>query len=154
MKSIGFTGHRILPKDPTLAEKLSAQLEQLIAEGATDFYAGGAIGWDMLCENTVLRLREKHPHIRLHLVLPCPPEEQTARWNAPLITMYNSILEKADSVEIVSPHYCDNCMKTRNLRLVTLSECIVCYCSSFRSGTAQTIRMAQSKDVRVIHLSL
>ena len=154
MKSIGFTGHRKLPNTPALSERLTALLEQLISEGATDFYAGGAMGWDMLCEHTVLRLKETYPHIRLHLVLPCPPEEQTLHWNAPAVKMYNSILSAADSVETVSPHYTENCMKKRNERLVALSEAMVCYCNNFRSGTAQTIRIAQSKNVKVIHLSL
>ena len=154
MTSIGFTGHRQLPNDPTLPERLISLLEQLISEGATEFYAGGAIGWDMLCERTVLQLRAKHPHIHLHLVLPCPPAEQTARWGKALIAEYYRILAAADSVETVCSRYTDACMKKRNERLVELSEAIVCYCSSFRSGTAQTIRIAQSKNIRIIHLSL
>ena len=154
MKSIGFTGHRKLPDDPTLKERLFTVLEQLISEGACDFYAGGAMGWDMMCEREVLRLREKYPDIRLHLVLPCPPEQQTAKWSAPLTAEYNRILSAADSVETVSPRYTEQCMRRRNARLVELSECMVCYCSRFRSGTAQTIRMAEGSNVRIIHLSL
>ena len=154
MKSIGFTGHRHIPNDPTLNERLIAVLEQLISDGACDFYAGGAYGWDMLCERAVLKLRQKHPHIRLHLVLPCPPEAQTRKWSAPLIAEYDRILAAADSIEVVSPRYTDQCMKKRNARLVELSECMVCYCSHFRSGTAQTIRMAEGSNVRIIHLSL
>ncbi|MDE5859282.1 MAG: DUF1273 domain-containing protein, partial [Oscillospiraceae bacterium] len=39
-----------------------------------------AIGFDTLCAETVIELRQKYPQIRLCLLLPCPPEEQTMRW--------------------------------------------------------------------------
>lgn len=155
MIKIGFTGHRILPNDPKVAERLTKTIEKLIEQGAKDFYAGGAIGWDTLCAQTVLKLRETHHDIHLHLVLPCPPVEQSARWNDRNKAVYDAILEKADSTEIVSPHYSPECMKKRNERLADLSQIMVCYCTNIkkRSGSAQTIRSAQSKNAVIINLA-
>lgn len=71
MKNICFTGHRQIRNDSRLIARLEETLRNLIEQhGATDFYSGGAIGWDTLCAETVLKLRSTYPHIRLHLVSP------------------------------------------------------------------------------------
>ena len=71
-KTCCFTGHRTIP--PAILPKLSAELEStlllLIQRGFRYFGAGGALGFDTLCAETVLRLKAQFPHIRLILVLP------------------------------------------------------------------------------------
>ena len=108
----------------------------------------------MLCEQEVLRLRERFPQIRLHLILPCPPEEQTAKWNIKQKAEYQRILNAADDVEILSETYYDGCMQKRNARLVELCGICVCYLNEKRSngGTAQTVRMAKKRSVDVVNL--
>ena len=44
----------------------------MIGRGVTDFYNGGAIGFDMLCAKTVIALKAEYSDIKLHLLLPCP----------------------------------------------------------------------------------
>ena len=61
----------------------------------------------MLAEETVLQLKEEYPHIKLVLVLPCPPEQQTLKWIANQRQRYYAILEKANKVRILSPQYTD-----------------------------------------------
>ena len=154
MKSICFTGHRNIKITSELISLLNKTLTDLIDNGAADFYAGGALGWDMLCEQAVLDLKEKFPHIRLHLVLPCSAEEQTAKWNDMQKEKYRKILNAADTVRYISEHYYDGCMKVRNARLVELADCCVCYYDNRgRSGTGQTVRMAKEKGIRVINLA-
>ncbi len=153
MKSVCFTGHRNIKETAELQKALIKQLVKLIDEGATDFYAGGAVGWDMLCENTVIKLRERFPHIKLHLVLPCPAEEQTAKWSESAKTEYGRLLSAADTVEICSEHYFDGCMKLRNQRLVNLADLCVCYYSGKQhSGTGQTVRMTEKQKKTIINL--
>ncbi len=136
-----------------MKKALIKQLVKLIDEGATDFYAGGAVGWDMLCESAVIELREKYSYIKLHLVLPCPAEEQTAKWSESDKREYMKLLSAADMVEVCSEHYYDGCMKVRNQRLVDLSNVCVCYYneSNKRSGTGQTVRMAERKHICIIN---
>ncbi len=100
MSSICFTGHRTVDVTADLEKRLTETVERLIAEGAADFYAGGAYGFDILCENTVINLKGAYPHIRLHLVLPCSAEEQTAGWSEYLKKQYRNVLSKADSVRV------------------------------------------------------
>ena len=156
-KSVCFTGHRTIDGDrEKLSARLYALLERLVTEKkVTDFYTGGAVGWDALAALTVLKLRESYPEVKLHLVLPCPFEEQSAKWNEAQKTEYLCIFGLADSVEQVSDRYYNGCMKARNARLVELaSDYCICYWNpkDFRSGTGQTVRMAQKKGISVINL--
>jgi len=97
MKKVFFTGHKNIENDIKTISKLMQTIKNLLLEGATDFYAGGAMGWDMLCERAVLMFRdERVPYIKLHLILPCPPEEQTARWSSFDKERHREILETAD----------------------------------------------------------
>lgn len=155
MKKVFFTGHRTIKNDKETIEKLMDTLKKLISEGAVDFYAGGALGWDMLCEKAVIAFRENlAPHIKLHLILPCPPEEQIVHWSVLDKEVYRKIFEAADSTEVLSEHYTNDCMKNRNARLSELGDICVCYFdeSRRRSGTAQTVSMAKKAGKEIINL--
>ena len=152
MKTCCFTGHRIIKITPELVQRLKDTIIKLITQGVTDFYNGGAIGFDMLCAETVIANKAEHSDIKLHMLLPCPPEEHAKRWNKVQIAQYNEMLKVADSVTVLSEHYTDDCMKQRNKRLVELAHCCICYCANPRSGTGQTVRMAREKGIDVINL--
>ncbi len=148
-----FTGHRILIISNKLTKRLTATITRLIENGVKDFYAGGALGFDMLCEKTVLSLKEDYPHIKLHLVLPCPPEEQCARWTQEQKAEYCKIYDLADSVELTSSTYFDGCMRKRNTRLTELGDICVCYWDGGNhSGTYQTINMTMKKGIDILNL--
>jgi uncharacterized phage-like protein YoqJ len=156
MKSACFTGHRKLSGD---ISELSERLYRFIEKGIinlelTDFFTGGAVGWDTVAALTVLKLRDVYPQIKLHLVLPCSNEEQTAKWTAEQKEEFKHILLLADTVEYTSQHYYSGCMKVRNARLVELAtERCYCYWNPNRkqSGTYQTIRFANNKGVMAIN---
>lgn len=133
-KSVCFTGHRNLKsKTQELSVLLYEYLEKIITKlEVTDFYAGGSIGWDALAAQTVLRLREKYPQIKLHLILPCSNAEQTAGWSEEQRREFYRILALADDVEYTSEHYFNGCMKARNTRLVELANvCCMCWSDRF-----------------------
>lgn len=75
-----FTGHRRIPlsKRKAVVQRLKTELSALINNGYQFFMAGGALGFDTIAAQTVLDLKEKYPHIKLILVLPCP--NQTRGW--------------------------------------------------------------------------
>ncbi len=155
MKHVCFTGHRSIKINQDLALHLEEILRKLIQEeNVVEFYSGGAIGCDTLCAQTVLKLRNEFPYIKLKLILPCGNEEQTALWNDSDKKMFMEILSAADSVEFTSDKYYNGCMKKRNQRLVELSDCCVCYYNIRNkfSGTGQTVRIAENKGVPIINL--
>ena len=152
IKTCCFTGHRIIKITPELVQRLRDTIIDMIGRGVTDFYNGGAIGFDMLCAKTVIALKAEYSDIKLHLLLPCPPEEQVKGWNKAQIARYNNIFQAADSVNELAEHYTNDCMKLRNKRLVELADCCICYCNNPRSGTGQTVRMARDKGIDIINL--
>lgn len=154
MRNICFTGHRTVYNIEKVQHDLSDVIESLIQDGAVNFYAGGATGFDTLAADTVILLRKKYPHIRLHLVLPCCKAEQTLLWSDTQKAKYHTILSAADSVEYISEHYYDGCMKKRNACLIELADCCVCYYNdkNSASGTGQTVRMALKKRISIVNL--
>lgn len=155
MKSACFTGHRRISGDiANLESKLYNTLENYIKNyGLTDFYAGGAVGWDTISALTVLKLRKVYPQIRLHMILPCSNKEQTKYMNVQQKENFYNILRFADSIEYVSQNYYNGCMKLRNARLVECADCCLCYFNPNNkySGTFQTVNMANKKNITMIN---
>lgn len=106
-----FTEHRELPaeKIPEISKRLEDTLVTLIEQGYCYFGAGGALGFDTLAAQTVLRLRERYPQIRLILVLPCL--NQTRGWPQENIDTYEEIKRCADKVTYTAEHYFRGCMQ-------------------------------------------
>ena len=155
-KSACFTGHREMQEsEKAFSERLYALLERLVTEKQiTDYYAGGAVGFDTIAAKCVLRLREKYPQVKLHLVLPCSNEEQTRHWTADQKYEFRLILSHSDSVEYTAQHQFRGCMGVRNARLVEhATEYCICYHDPTRkSGTSQTIGFAEKKGLNIINL--
>lgn len=117
-----FSGHRTLPKDKL--SDISACLEQIIIEyineGYRYFGTGGALGFDTLAAETILKLKNKYPFIKLILVLPCL--SQTKGWKKTDIERYNYIKTQADKIVYISKDYTSDCMFKRNRHLVNHSS--------------------------------
>ena len=156
-KSACFTGHRnIRHNAQELSSLLCKLLDVMIAEkDITDYYVGGAVGFDTIAAYSILKMQEKYPKVKLHLILPCSNEDQTKGWTVEQVSDFEYILGLAHSVEYISNNYYNGCMKKRNARLVELaSECCICYwnTNNNRSGTGQTVRMSMKKGINVINL--
>jgi len=152
--TVSFTGHRDADS-PAVRERLRETVEELINDGADIFCAGGAIGFDTIAAETVLELQDEYPWIMLALILPCSPEEQTAKFSLDMKRRYFDILNAADRRETVSPYYTSDCMKRRNQRLVDLADVCLCFYDEnkhFSSGTGQTVRMAEKKGIPIINI--
>ncbi|HIX89938.1 MAG TPA: DUF1273 domain-containing protein [Candidatus Agathobaculum pullicola] len=149
-----FTGHRDIPPEilPALAAKLEATVLHLIADGIRHFYAGGALGFDTLAAETMLRLRDQFPQIRLILALPC--REQTRGWPAVSVERYEHILRRANEVIYTSEHYTRGCMQRRNRFMVNHSAVCVAYCTRVTGGSAYTLQYARKSGLRILLLSM
>lgn len=150
--TVCFTGHRQIAYDaavkiPTLLEGV---LTELCERGATTFRAGGAIGFDTVAALKVLELKERYPHIRLELILPC--RNQTEYWEGTAVRTYQYILKRADSHLFLFDTYFDGCMLERDRRLVDGADVCVAYCNRSRGGTAYTFTQALRAGLEVINL--
>lgn len=72
-KTCCFTGHRKIPPEnfDEISRRLENMIIQLIENGYVCFCAGGALGFDMLAAQTVIKLKMMYPYIKLILILPC-----------------------------------------------------------------------------------
>lgn len=153
MKICCFTGHRIVSSEHAIAlsRVLDNRLEQLVADGFTEFRTGGARGFDTIAALRVLALKERHPQCRLHLVLPC--RDQTKFWHTGEKALFEDILSKADTVNYLTDTYTPTCMYERNRALVDGSNLCIAYLTENRGGTLYTCTYALKHRVELLNLA-
>ena len=123
-------------------------VEQYIKDGFIYFVSGGAKGVDMDFAETVLDFREKYPHIRLEIAVPCP--NQTKKWTNEEKTRYQNILDRANTVTLLSQEYTATCMMECNEYMVNKSNAVIVFWNgSPRGGACYTIDYARKRAVFV-----
>ncbi len=131
-----FSGHRCLPEDPRLLPALEDAIRR--ASGARRFLCGGALGFDTLTAQTLLRLR-KQQNLRLCLVLPCRGQERA--WPQADQETYWEILRQADEWEFLQGDYTPGCMLRRNRVMASRSgRGLFLWDGRKSGGTAYTLR--------------
>lgn len=155
MENCCFTGHRYLPTGETrtrLIALLESEVRAAYAAGCRRFFAGGALGFDMLAAAVVCRLRDSElSDISLHLLLPC--HGQDARWSEPERARYAEMLRLADSYHYVSQEYSREAMSLRNRALVTAADLCIAYMTNPASGTGGTVSMARRRGIPIRNLA-
>lgn len=153
IRSVGFTGHRDMTAEQTelAANMLRKTIDQLISLGATDFYTGGALGFDTLAARAVLARRNSGANIKLHLLLPFPGQEKS--WSQNNRNNYTAIIELADSKEYFHEKYVPGVYHLRDRAIVESSEVIVAFLSKESGGTAYTVSLAKKLGREIINLA-
>jgi len=152
-KTCCFTGHRELPTGLgrwKLSKRLEKAVVKQIEKGVRFFGAGGALGFDTLAAQTVLKLKKKYPDIKLILVLPCLT--QTRGWPVEDVEEYERIKAQADKVVYISQEYTKDCMFKRNRHLVDDSGVCICYKVKDSGGTAYTVDYAKAQGLKIMNL--
>ena len=148
-----FTGHRKITalSQKEMLSRIEKKLIELIEDkDFTDFRAGGARGFDSLAALTVLNLKQKYPHIKLHLFLPCKGQE---RQYSPIEKhIYYYTIAHADSVKYIQENYSEGVMFARNRALVDGADLCIAYLEKLKGGTYQTVNYAQKNKVKAINL--
>ncbi|MCE5188150.1 MAG: DUF1273 domain-containing protein [Eubacteriales bacterium] len=156
-----FTGHRpnALPdlgaeRKPgmrVLTALLDRAVMQAVSDGYTEFYAGGALGFDTLAAEAVLRMQANDPSISLHLAL--PGHDQTNGWDANQLARYNAILLGAAEVWYAAEHCSPSSMQRRNRYLVDHANRCVAYLRRMKGGTLYTVNYALDSKLEVDNLA-
>lgn len=139
-------------KHKTFLKQLKKKIILVYQEyGATDYISGMAIGVDLDFAEIVLCLRdEEHYPFTLECAIPC--QNQTLKWSTADIKRYNSLLARADSVNLISEHYTPECMLKRNRYMVDKSDIVIAAFNGIeQGGTWYTIKYAKSKN-KIIEL--
>lgn len=139
------TGHRVLSSDFS-KEELRAALRALAAVGVRTFLCGMALGFDLLCAEEVLLLREELP-VRLVACIPCA--DQAARYPKSARERYERILDRCDERAVLHECYCDGCMFERNRYMVDRADLLLAYYTGRRGGTKYTVGYAEKRGIPV-----
>lgn len=139
------TGHRVLSSDFS-KEELRAALRALAAAGVRTFLCGMALGFDLLCAEEVLVLREELP-VRLVACIPCA--DQAARYPKSARERYERILDRCDERAVLHERYCDGCMFERNRYMVDRADLLLAYFTGRRGGTKYTVGYAEKRGIPV-----
>ena len=67
---VTFCGHSTVSNSAAVAASLKSVIEELIAEGATEFYLGGYGEFDSLAARAVRDAKKLHPEVHSTLVIP------------------------------------------------------------------------------------
>lgn len=108
--------------------------------------SGMALGWDTALAQVAL---EKN----IPLVAAIPFPKQHIKWNDRSKNIYKDIIDKAFHVEVIQNYYSHWAMQKRNEWMVDHCDSILaCWNRQSKSGTANCVRYAIKKDVKVVNL--
>lgn len=147
-----FSGHRIIAKHDIniVKHNIDVVIHNLYNKGYLTFISGGALGFDTIVAEAVIKYRTSEPDIRLIMALPC--KEQAHKWTSSQQDKYKSILKLADEVIYVSDNFTPRCMHKRNEFMVDNSSALVAYIKKPASGTAYTISYAMDIGCTVTNI--
>jgi len=160
-KICAFTGHRpshipgghdeTSPEFRRLRDAIETSVREAVAEGYTVFRSGGAMGFDLWCAETVLRMKREGVPVQLRFILPC--ETQANHWPEHWRERYFNALASADEVICLQARFDNGCIFRRNRALVDGARLVIAYCDGrLAGGTAYTVKYAISKRVLVRNL--
>ena len=147
-----FTGHRHIKAEhrPHIAELVKRGIEYAYGEGCRVFCSGGALGFDTLAAREVIRFRITHPDVKLILFLPCI--DQASMWNSDQRDSYEYLIRTSDEIRYAADSYTDSCMRERNFMLADACDLLIAYSGRSRSGSSQTVGMAERLGKTVYNL--
>lgn len=144
-----FTGHRVLPtsKIEEIKYQVKTLIEEMIHKNVDTFLCGGAMGFDILCGEIVLELKQKYD-ISLILALPC--KNQDKYYADADKNRYKFLTLHADKVIYISENYFNGCMHKRNRYMVEHSQYIISYCTKSSGGSYYTRQYAKSNKLCIL----
>lgn len=151
-KTCSFTGHRKINEKhkDKISELVARAIKYAYDKGCRNFLTGGALGFDTIAAKEIIKFRMHNTDVKLILVLPCL--NQGEHWCERERAMYDYIMSSADETVYVSEIYYDGCMKDRNFRLAESCDILIAYVGKSRSGSAQTVRIAEKMGKEIYNL--
>lgn len=152
MRAACFSGHRLEKLPMGIARKalmsmLQEEIQRAVSLGITTFYCGTADGIDLFAADIVRRMRETSPELRIICVKPF--RDFGKKLNGSDRYLFNMVMMESAAVIELSDHYYPDCFRVRNQYLVDHSDLLIAVMGESRSGTGQTIRMAQRRKISV-----
>mgnify|MGYP001850939656 CR=1 FL=1 len=104
----------------------------------TEGISGMALGTDTAFALAIIELKEEGYDIKLHCAIPCL--NHSSKWPESSQKLYNLILEKADTVHIVSEEpYKPYLMQKRNEYMVDIADLCIAFWDGTSGGTKNCV---------------
>lgn len=145
-----FTGHRpekLHREEEEINEELEKMIKAAIGDGYTTFISGMARGVDIWAAEIVLMIKDYNPEIKLICAVPYEGFEKS--WSKEWQDAYHEVLDRADLVEYICPHYSRGCFQIRNKWMVDHSDVVIAVYNGEKGGTKNTIDYAKKAGVEV-----
>jgi len=127
--------------------RAKTEIEYAINKGYINFISGMALGFDTMCAEIVLELREKYSHISLICALPYKKHYKS--WTSPQRKRHKQVLKDADIVRYVSKKYTENCMLERSGYLLNNSSLLIALHNGKSREVEYTINLATKGGLEV-----
>ncbi len=160
-----FTGHRP-NRLPDRGKDGGAELErlkavtlgvigELVDKGYHTFITGMAPGFDLMAARLLVEQYAADGRIDLVCAVPYYSQIDELK-NEQDILLYERVLQTAKTVVVFFDEKTDRCYKVRNQFMVDHSSAVIAYCTSksARSGTLQTLRMAEKAGLKIFRVGI
>lgn len=156
-----FTGHRpqSLPwkfneqdeRCLKMKEQLKNEIVEAVESGYTTFISGMALGFDIICAEIVLELKNTYPHIKIIGAIPCKTQDKL--WKEKDKQRYRSLLTQLDSIRCIYDDYIGpECMLERNRFMINNSSLVIALFNGANGGTKKTLDYAKACGVKTVVL--
>lgn len=146
-----FAGHRpegILLSETTAKKWLRYQILSAIENGYSTFITGMGMGVDIWAAETVLQLRKENPSLHLIAVEPYPGF--AGKWSREWLERYNKVLDEADLVKQLYPHYNPAGINSRINWMVEHSSRLITIYNGSKGYTGSFVEYAQAQGLEVV----
>lgn len=123
----------------------------LVEQNCDEAITGMALGVDTVFALAVLELKDEGYDIKLHCAIPC--RNHSCKWPKESVDLYNRILERADTVTLVSDEdYKPYLMQKRNEYMVDETDKLVAVWDGSTGGTGNCVNYAKKVGKEIIRI--
>ncbi|MCL2300931.1 MAG: DUF1273 domain-containing protein [Firmicutes bacterium] len=162
--SLCFSGHRPdrlpgrgeagAPETQLLIAALRQSLIAAMELGKTTMLHGCMAGWDIICAEQVIALKEQFPQVRLISIAPYQTgffiREEC--WTPEWISRAQEVFRQHDMGIKITKQYRPGIYYERNRALVDHSSELICYWDGGGSGTKYTVSQARQSGLAILNL--
>lgn len=148
-----FAGHRDIPagEETKIMTRVYHRIQPLIQQGVIYYGVDGALGFDRMMTEYLIKLRKENKRLKIIEVLPYDgyrkkwPDEEQAK---------AALLDKQmDKIVYYGKEPSRGSFLARDRHLVDGSKYLICYCTRPNSGTALTVKYALENGRTVYNAS-
>jgi uncharacterized phage-like protein YoqJ len=134
-----------------LKSRIKTTLKALVEDDCKVFYSGMAMGFDIVCAEMVLELKETYNDIKLICAIPFKKQGDSLSylWRK----RYFDILNKCDEFSYISQDYSKTCYQLRNNYMVDNSDYVLTWYDGKFGGTRNTLDYAAEKGRYIFNVN-